>query len=198
MFIVLEGIDGSGKGEMKTRLVAYLRGKGYDVLDTAEPTSGQYGKKIREMLKSGVDPHEHATEFLDLFVKDRDEHLKLTVEPHLAKEGFVVSDRYYYSTIAYQHVQGLSFEVVIDKNKSFIKPDLMILLDLPVDVALSRVDVRGEGKEVFEKKEFLEKLRQAYLDLREKLEDNIVVIDASVSKEDVFESIKKEVDKFLV
>jgi dTMP kinase len=197
-FIVLDGLDGSGKGETINRLNDYLVKEGFDVLVTREPTDGVHGKKIREILENEKDPKTGAELCLNLFVKDREEHLKKEIEPFLERgNSIVVCDRYYYSTMAYQHTQGVEMEKIITENMAFRTPDITFILDLPAEIALERVAKRGKEKEKFEKLEFMKQLRLNFLQLKEELEDNIRIIDASKSKEEVFEQIKKEIDKLL-
>jgi len=197
LFIVFDGLDGSGKGEMIKKLKGYLSKKGLDILVTKEPTDGYYGKEIREILKKEKDPKMGAEKCLTLFVADRKEHLINEIEPFLEKEGVVICDRYYYSTIAFQHTQGIDIEQVVFQNMSFKTPDITFILDLPAEMALERVDKRGDGKEKFEHVEFMKELRNNFLKLNETLDDNIKIIDASKSKDEVFEQIKKEVDKLI-
>jgi len=194
LFIVFDGLDGSGKGEMIKRLEKYLVDKGSNVLATKEPTDGTYGKQIKEILKKEKDPKKGAERCLALFVKDRQEHLEKEIIPFL-KNGVVVCDRYYYSTLAFQHTQGISMETLVLGNMSFKTPDIAFLLDLPAEVALERVDKRGDAKEKFEQLEFMKELRENFLKLSDVLDDNIKIIDASKSKEEVFEQIKKEIKK---
>jgi len=196
LFIVFDGLDGSGKGEMIKRLEKYLVSKGLKVLITKEPTGGEYGKQIKEILKEEKDPKAGAEKCLQLFVKDREEHLAKEIEPFLAK-GVVICDRYYYSTIAFQHTQGIDIEKVVYANMNFKTPDITFILDLPASVALERVHKRGEGKEKFEELEFMKELRENFSKLKDELDDPIKVIDASKSISDVFEQVKKEVDKVI-
>lgn len=198
IFIVFDGLDGSGKGEMIKRLDSYLVKKGFNVLVTREPTDGEYGKQIKEILKNEKDPKKGAEKCLDLFVKDREEHLAEDINPFLEENGAVViCDRYYYSTVAFQHTQGIDMEQVIFKNINFRTPEITFILDLPAEVALGRVDKRGEGKEKFEELEFMKELRENFLKLNKVIDDNIKIIDASKSKSKVFEQIKKEIDKLI-
>ncbi|MBU0614833.1 MAG: dTMP kinase [Nanoarchaeota archaeon] len=192
-FIVFDGLDGSGKGEMIRRLEAYLKDKGNKVLVTREPTNGRFGKKAQEILKTEKDPKASAEKCLELFTKDREEHLT-EIEDY---PGIVICDRYYYSTIAFQHTQGLALERVIAANIEFKTPDITFILDLPPEIALKRISKRGAAKEKFEKLEFMKELRKNFLRLKDELEDNIVIIDASKTKEEVFEQINKEIDKII-
>jgi len=197
LFIVFDGLDGSGKGEMIKRLEKYLGKKKLKILVTKEPTGGYYGKEIREILKKEKDPKMGAEKCLALFVADRKEHLINEIEPFLEKGGVVICDRYYYSTIAFQHTQGIDMEQIIYQNMSFKTPDITFILDLPAKMALGRVDKRGDGKEKFEQLEFMKELRKNFLKLKETLDDNIKIIDSSRSKDEVFNQIKEEIDKLI-
>ncbi len=191
LFIVLEGIDGSGKGEMIKRLEVFLKEKGHDVIVTREPTDSQYGKQIRKILAEEKDPKANAQKCFELYVKDREEHVK-EIEKWLEQGNIVICDRYYYSTIAYQNAQGIDVEELIAANIEFRTPDLTLILDLPPEVSLERIS-KARAIEKFEKIEFMKTLRQNFLDLKNKLDDNIKIIDASKTKEEVFEQIKKEI-----
>ncbi|MBU0628212.1 MAG: dTMP kinase [Nanoarchaeota archaeon] len=195
LFIVLDGLDGSGKGEMIKRLRAYFSKRGVNLLITREPTDGEYGKQVKEILKTDKDSRDKAEECLQLFVKDREEHLKNIIEPFLERENAVViCDRYYYSTIAFQHTQGIDLEKVVADNMDFRTPDIAFILDLPAEMAIERIEKRGADKEKFEQLSFMKELRQNFLKLKDELDDNIKIIDASKSKDEVFEQIKKEMD----
>ena len=196
LFIVFDGLDGSGKGEMIKRLENYLTGKGLKVLVTKEPTDGKYGKRIKEILKKEKDPRKSAEKCLELFVKDREEHIAKEIEPFL-KKGIVICDRYYYSTIAFQHTQGIALEKVIADNMEFRTPDIAFILDLPAEMAMERVEKRGDSKEKFEELEFMKELRKNFLRLKDEFEDNIKIIDSSKSKEEVFEQVKREIDNLI-
>jgi len=196
LFIVFDGLDGSGKGEMIKRLKKHLSSKGLKVLVTREPTDGEYGKEIRKILREEKDPKAGAEKCFDLFVKDRKEHLSEEIDPFL-ENGSVICDRYYYSTIAFQYTQGVKLEKIITANMDFRTPDIAFILDLPADVALERVDKRGEAKEKFEQLEFMKELRENFLELKNVLDDNIKIIDASKSKNEVFEQIRKEIDEII-
>lgn len=202
LFIVLDGLDGSGKSEMVKRLHNFLfsKNKRYRILTTREPTNGRYGREVREILKTESDPMKNADHMLNLFTKDRKEHLKNIIIPFLessndTETNIVICDRYYYSTIAFQHTQGISLKKVIDKNKFFLKPDIALFFDLPADLALERIS--GRSKEKFEQYDFMVSLRKNFLNLQDILGDNIVIIDASKPKDDVFDQIKKQVEKLI-
>jgi len=201
IFIVLDGLDGSGKSEMVKLLGSYisLNNKDCNVLTTKEPSEGMYGKEIRNILASEKDPKINGSKLLELFIKDREDHLKKEIIPFLNKAGkgknIVICDRYYYSTIAFQATQGLDIKMLIELNKSFLKPDIALILDVNPEIALERIKTRK--KEKFEKLEFMKKLRKRFLEMPKLLNDNIKIIDASKSKEEVFEEIRQQVKKML-
>lgn len=202
IFIVVDGIDGSGKSEIVKMLHNYLfsKHKKYRILTTREPTHGKYGSKIRLMLRKEKNPKSNSKKLMELFVKDRQEHLKNTIEPFIKKSSrhelnIVLCDRYYYSTIAFQGAQGLSMKDIIAKNKAFRKPDLAIILDVEPSIALERIEYRQ--KEKFEQLKFMEKIRANFLKLPKLLKDNIKVVDSTRSLKKVFEDVRKEIDNII-
>ncbi len=184
MFIVIEGCDGSGKSTQAKLLGKFLKEHGKKVLLTAEPTDGKIGRFIREILsgKRSVDPKTLAL----LFTADRYEHLKSEIEPALKQGIVVISERYYHSTITYQTAQGVDGQWLSDLNRFARKPDLTIFLDIKPWVAVKRTKTR----EIFENREFLERVYNNYLSLRD-----LVRIDASGSVEETFGLVKKAVTK---
>jgi dTMP kinase len=188
LFIVIEGIDGSGKGTQSKLLYTWLKKRGSPVILTQEPTYGEIGKIIRNgVLKGELDP---TTEAL-LFAADRKKHTD-EISDELEKGKVVVCDRYLDSSMAYQGAHGLDRDWLRSINNFSIKPDILIILDISPDEALKRVNTRGERTDYFEKVEFLKKVRSNYL----QTEDGLI-IDAGDSIEKVQEEIKKIVSRFL-
>ena len=201
IFIVLDGLDGSGKSETVRLLHDYLsKNIKYNVLMTMEPTEGKYGKEIRSILASEKDPKINGQKMLDLFIRDREEHLRDTVVPFLNRldnheANIVICDRYYYSTIAFQATQGLDIKMLIEINKEFLKPEIAFIMDIKPEIALERI--KSREKEKFENITFMSKLRERFLEMPRLLNDNIKIIDASRDVDNVFEDIRKEVDRLL-
>ena len=198
-FIVFEGIDGCGKGTVMKSLHNNLLefDKRFRILTTREPTYNQHGLQLRNMLKTEKDPLASAEKFLELHTKDRKEHLDKIIIPFLEgstgeDKNIVLCDRYYYSTIAYQGAQGIEIDKILEHNKEFLVPDAIFIFDLPSEEALKRVSNADgrDGFEKFEKDEFIEKVRQIYLDTPNLLPNQkIFVIDATKSKEEVFKEV---------
>ena len=200
-FIILDGLDGSGKRTEAKLLVNYLfdRDKKNHVFLTREPYNSEHYEEIRRLLKSGLNPRDNAERLAELFVADRKVHVAL-IESLISQGINVVSDRYKYSTLAYQQTQGISLQKLIDMHKNILIPDLALIIDVPAEIALERIakDDGREYKEVFEQKDFQEKLRENFLALPEQLlGEKIIIIDGNKQIEKVFEFVKKEVDKIL-
>jgi dTMP kinase len=199
-FLVLEGIDGSGKSLQSKLLFDFLKRNGFDAVLTNEPTNGEIGTLLQNKYLKKVDlPLVDAF----LFCADREEHLKSTIIPALNQGKIVISDRYYHSTLAYQQAQGLELKWLLELNKNFIKPDLTIILDVEPKTAIERIEIdkdrKIEDRKKFEKLEFLKKVRKNFLDLPKILKDEkIVVIDGNEEKEKVFEAILNEIKKILL
>lgn len=159
-FYVIEGLDGAGTTTQMAGLAAYLTGKGKTVVTTHEPTDGPVGRLIRSTLRrepGAVDP----SCLPWMFAADRADHLHRTVEPALADGAVVIADRYLHSSLAYQSLD-LPLEEVFALNQRFRVPDRTVLLDVPVDVCLARIDARGAARELFEEHERLERIAEAY------------------------------------
>lgn len=163
VFICIEGIDASGKTTHARRLVENLRGKGFDAVYTTEPTSGEIGKIIRTNILQSQERVPSVIEAL-LFAVDRIEHVENMVKPALQEGKIVISDRYVYSSLAYQGAAGLDLKWIEEINKFAIPPDLAIYIDIPAEVVFERL--RRE-KSVMENFQTQCKVREIYLKLVE-------------------------------
>lgn len=155
LLIAFEGVDGAGKSTQLRRLAAALRAAGHDVVETREPTGGPWGRRIREMARSGarVAPAEE----LRWFVEDRREHVAAVIRPGVARGALVLTDRYFLSTVAYQGARGLDPErLLAEAEAEFPLPDLALVLDVDPEAGLARVAARGGVAEpAFEEAAFL-------------------------------------------
>ena len=125
-------------------------------------------------------------EILHLFVMDRKEHVNEKISPALNDGKIVLMDRYYYSTMAYQAAAGIDVDRIRKDNEFAPKPDIVLIFDLPVDLAMKRV-VGHSVADAFEKEEHLEKVRQAYLNLES---DPLVrIIDSSRTPDEIFDEV---------
>ncbi len=176
MFIVFEGIDGSGKSSVIARLKESLEKAGRKVKVTAEPTDGAIGKYISRT--DGLNPEAEAL----LFTADRSMHTE-QVKGWMDEGYTVICDRYFGSTLAYQSAAGMDMEWLKSINsKVIIRPDITILMDIDPEISLKRVSERGEMSR-FEKLDYLRKVRQAYLDIGK--EYGFVRVDADRDRDTV-------------
>jgi dTMP kinase len=161
LFIVLEGIDGTGKSTQVRRLAEWLESRGREVVTSREPTDGPWGRKLRESAESG---RLSLDEELDLFLRDRREHVENLVNPSLEAGRDVILDRYYFSTMAYQGARGKHPEEIRALNEAFAPvPDILLVLDLDVDDALERIGTRGDVANEFERRDSLQRCRGIFL-----------------------------------
>lgn len=189
LFIVIEGIDGTGKSTQASRLGEWFRAQGREVVVSREPTAGPWGKKVRESAASGrLSPEEE----LEYFLNDRRQHVKELIAPSLAAGKVVILDRYYFSTMAYQGARGFDPSEIRRQNEAFAPvPDRLLILDLDVDSALERIGARGDTANEFEKRENLVRCQEIFLSLRG--EDFVRVIDSHGTLDEVADRIREAV-----
>ncbi|MDB4457178.1 dTMP kinase, partial [Akkermansiaceae bacterium] len=163
MFIVFEGIDGTGKSTQVKLLAEAFRAKGREVILSKEPTDGPHGTRLRQSAETG---RLSAQEELDLFHLDRREHVETLISPALARGAIVLLDRYYFSTMAYQGIRGFDPSEIRRINEKFAPlPDLVFILELNLDIALSRIGVRDGQANEFEQRDALQKCHDVFASL---------------------------------
>ena len=198
-FITFEGGEGVGKSTQVRRLADRLRGRG-EVVVTREPGGSPGAEAIRGLLVNGpVERWSPISETLLMYAARRD-HIERVIAPALARGAWVICDRFYDSSRAYQGAAGgapasllraLESDVVGD-----LVPDLTLILDLPVSVGLARAGRRGQDEGRFEAKGagFHERLRAAFLDIAAREPERCRVIDAAADLDAVSERIAAALD----
>jgi dTMP kinase len=195
-FVTVEGIEGAGKSTQIPYLVELLAEGGREVIVTREPGGTAVGEALRGLLLgTHHDPMCADTELLLMFAA-RAEHLARVIRPALGRGAWVLCDRFTDATYAYQGGgRGVAEERIGDLERWVqrgLRPDLTVLLDLPVAVGLARVRGRGAGDR-FEQEatDFFERVRAAYLRLAGREPDRFRVVDASQSHEQVRQAIRQ-------
>ena len=199
-FITLEGGEGSGKSTQLRRLATTLAERGLEVVTTREPGGSPGAEAIRDLLVKGdTDRWDAVTEALLHFAARRD-HLRVTVRPALARGAWVVSDRYADSSLVYQGLgQGVDrgvldtlFQIATDG----LKPDLTLVLDVPVEIGLARAGARRGAEDRYERmgEALHRRLRDGFLAIAAAEPQRCVVIDAAGPIDDVAAAIRAAVD----
>ncbi len=190
--IAFEGIDGVGKTTQAKLLLEYLETRDYSVKYIKDPSEGPYGRKIRQTAQSGkrLAPEEE----YHLFMEDRKENTRDHILPSLNQGDIVLMDRYYYSTIAYQGALGLSTDRIRQENEVFApKPDMVILIGLPVKDALKRIHENRKGQQdAFETEDYLIAVQTVF----DKMSDPCILrVDGSESIKEVFMEVVEAVEE---
>ena len=188
--VVFEGIDGTGKSTQAGLLEAHVRSLGLEVVRSREPTQGPFGRELRESATRGRRSPE---EELDLFIRDRREHVELVLRPALAAGSFVIVDRYYLSTAAYQGARGLDPEMILQRNEAFAPiPDVAVLLELDVTDGRRRIRRRGDGDgDLFEIEDELRRVAEVFAALDRPY---IARFDGSRPIDEVSRAIREQIE----
>lgn len=192
MFITLEGPEGSGKTTAVEAAVKALEEKGYQIVRTREPGGTPIAEQIRDVIldkaNTKMDPRTEAL----LYAASRRQHLVEKVWPALKEGKIVICDRYLDSSLAYQGgARGLGVDEILNINLFATEntwPDLTLLFDIKPEVGLARI-ASNASREVnrldLEKLDFHNKVRDTFLTLAKRYPDRYVIIDASLSREEV-------------
>jgi len=190
VFICIEGLDGSGKSTQAKLLTKKLCKAGYKAVYTAEPSQGKIGKFIRKRLFE-QERMPTTVEAL-LFAADRIEHVQNTVEPALREGKIVISDRYIFSSLAYQGSAGLNLDWIETINKNAQKPDLSIFIDVAPEVVLIRLKRKKSIMENLKTQRKVQEIYQKYIQKGE-----LKRIDGAKGKKEVLDTLYYEVTCFL-
>jgi dTMP kinase len=200
MFITMEGGEGSGKSTAIKEIVDRLTQEGYQVVLTREPGGTPISEEIRNIIldkkNTEMDPKTEAL----LYAASRRQHIVEKILPALKAGKIVICDRFLDSSLAYQGgARGLGIDEVYQMNQfatEGLLPDLTILFDIKPEEGLERI-AANSGREVnrldVEKLEFHKKVRSSFHELVKRFPDRYVVIDASLSREEVFEEAFKAI-----
>lgn len=191
LFICIEGIDASGKTTHSKILVERLRERGIPSRYTKEPSEGMIGQLIEKFILKRDSRIHIAIEAL-LFAADRLNHIEREISPALAKGEIVVSDRYLYSSLAYQGGAGLDLDWIKSINRFAIKPDLAIYIDVPPEIALKRI---GGERSVMENLETQRFAREIYMQMVK--DGELILVDGNRVVEEVSQEILDLVVRFL-
>lgn len=203
-FIVFEGLDGAGKSSLIQLLVSELKNTGAPHIITREPGGTPLGEELRTILLRTTGEAPVARAELLLYQAIRAQHVEMKIRPALQNKSWVICDRYTASSIAFQAGgRGISEADIVNLNSfstNQLKPDLFVLLDLPVEESLKRIQKRvdaGQDKDRFEKeeKDFHERIRSSYLKQAKEAPSDWLVLDARESSETMFSNLKKRLQE---
>lgn len=189
-FVVVEGVEGAGKTTQAARLVGWLHARGIECVAAREPGGTPLGEAIRSLVVERTDLEVPEVSELLLMQAARAAFVRDVVRPALEAGVFVVADRYALSTLAYQgHGRGLELDEVrrvVELATGGLRPDLCILLDVPVETGASRQRRSGKSADRFEGegRAFLERVREGYLD-EALLDERIVRLDGAGTTDEV-------------
>jgi dTMP kinase len=206
-YIALEGIDGSGKSTQIERLFEYFKSQGKEVIKTREPRKdeGLIGELIQKILHGKTKIPSVAFQYL--FSADRQMHHEEVILPSLRKGKIVLSDRCFWSAIPYGITDRggildentaeymLVAQSILSMYHQFTLPDFTFYLDIPLDIALKRIEGEGGQMEIYENKKILQKTIKGYEWLLQKFPEEFKVIDGTQGVEEVTKEIATRIKK---
>lgn len=203
LFIAFEGIDGSGKSTQVKLLTDRFKEAGHNVYCTFEPTDSPIGSVIRNIFNRRIEADHRV--IAGLFVADRLDHLLNKTNGILKKleDGYtVITDRYYFSSYAYQGVH-MPLDWVIEANSlsaELLRPDLNIYIDISPDISMERLTNGRSSIELYETKGNLKNVREKYLEAIEllKSKENFFITDGNRKVDSIASDIWDEVSKYSV
>ena len=198
-FITIDGVEGAGKSTQIDFIRDYLSNKGINVILTREPGGTELGEKIRELLLSPETKSMHSETELLLMFAARNEHVHRKIMPALAQGDWVLSDRFTDASYAYQGGgRGLDINRIAQLEQWVLQdftPDMTLLLDVPVELGMSRIESRGKKDRIeLEAMDFFNRVRESYIDRSKQFPDRIKLIDSSQTVEFTTQQIKAVLD----
>ena len=198
-FITIDGVEGAGKSTQIDFIRDYLSNKGINVILTREPGGTELGEKIRELLLSPETKSMHSETELLLMFAARNEHIHRKIMPALAQGDWVLSDRFTDASYAYQGGgRGLDINRIAQLEQWVLQdftPDMTLLLDVPVELGMSRIESRGKKDRIeLEAMDFFNRVRESYIDRSKQFPDRIKLIDSSQTVEFTTQQIKAVLD----
>jgi dTMP kinase len=206
LFITFEGIDGCGKSTQITIFEAMLKDKGISPVITLEPGGTGIGEAIRKILLDVDNTQLTPLTELFLYEADRAQHVSEVIKPALEAGKWVICDRYYDATTVYQGLVLQGYEGLIEQLNldacSHITPEVTVLLDCPAEIGLSRIEERRRNHtetDRFDRKtlDFHTRIRYGYLALANKHKERFIIIDATLSREQVAIKIGEAISPYL-
>jgi dTMP kinase len=185
--IAIEGIDGAGKSTVSHSVQERLVERKLSVVRTKEPTNGFWGQQLRDSAVTGRLSME---EEVEMFMKDRREHVEKLITPALQEGKIVIVDRYYFSTMAYQGARGMDPGELMRRNELFApEPDLLVLIDIDPNLGLQRIKSRGDRANHFENNNSLIKAREIFNSIKKPY---LQRLDGSLGPETLCDLIVRE------
>ncbi|SFV80069.1 Thymidylate kinase [hydrothermal vent metagenome] len=198
-FITIDGVEGAGKSTQIDFIRDYLSNKGINVILTREPGGTELGEKIRELLLNPETKSMHSETELLLMFAARNEHIHSKIMPALVQGDWVLSDRFTDASYAYQGGgRGLDISRITQLEQWVLQdftPDMTLLLDVPVELGMSRIESRGKKDRIeLEAVDFFNRVREAYINRSKQFPDRIKLIDSSQTVEYTTQQIKAILD----
>jgi len=195
-FIVIEGIDKSGKDTQARFLCDFLNSQNKKAIITFEPTDNNFwGRLIHFILKNRIKLP--SLWFQKMYYWDRLCHQK-EIKYYLKQGYYVICVRYFFSTIAYGYYGGLDINKIVRWHKKVIWPRFVIFLDISAQQAVRRLELEGGKGEFFEKERKLEKIRQGYFECIKLFPNLFKTIDGERSKEEIFKEVLETFNNFII
>ncbi len=206
-FITLEGGEGSGKSTQARLIRDWLAAEGHPVLLTSEPGGTEIGQALRQVLMANQNTDMVPETELLLYIADRAQHVRARILPALAEGHIVISDRYHDSSVAYQHyargVPMATLDFLFHELAGGLVPDLTIVMDLPIPVAMERIQRRSvtdpDSVSRFEEEAlaFHERVRDGFHRIAASDPDRVKLVDGHRDQQDVFASVRQLIQGIL-